>query len=79
MSDIDSSYLLQETRTDNVSGSYEPQKPPTPLPASGHTQHQQQPKVTLVVLDQITNEMNGLAIQAKGVTKQVQIYFLYHN
>ena len=79
VSDINSSHLIQETQTDNASGSYEPQKPPTPLPASGHTQHQQQPKVTLAVLDQITNGMNRLAIQAKGVTKQVQIYFLYHN
>ena len=79
VSDINSSYLRQETQTDNASISYEPQNPPTPVPASGDTQHQQPPKVTLAVLDQITNEMNRLAIQAKGVTTQVRIYLLYHN
>ena len=77
VSDINSSYLIQETQTDNAPGTYESQKPPTP--PHGSSLAQQLPKVTVAVLDNITSAMNRLAIQAKGVTKQVQMYFLYHN
>ena len=53
LSDINSSYFIQETQTDNAPGTYESQKPPTPLPS--HTQ--QQLKVTVAVLDNITMHM----------------------
>ena len=70
LSDINASYLIQETQIEDAPSTYDSQILPTPPHGLSHTQLK--PKVTVAVLDNITNAMNRLTIQAIGLPNRYE-------